>query len=413
MKILSDLPKNSRSCLLVEPLWALFGGVIVYFAPLYMEELGLTGIQMGLVNSAGLLFSFFFFILSGPFTNKYGRRVTSLIWDIISWSVSMTIWAFAQGFAWFLVAILFNSAVRVVMVSWNLLLTEDAREDQRVRIYGIVYIIGSLGGFVTLAAGLLLQRFGVVPTMRVTYLLGAAFMTTMFILRYAMTTETENGALILVKTRDIPLRKLVAEQLSSLVHAARDRHFLILTLVYLIATAVQSFTFFQILYLKDSLGYSTAELAVVPAVNSLVSVFLFAVILPRIPKKAERLGLLVGFLICVAGGLAFLFLGPSMLYVVLFIQGLSAAAFLLLSTYRDSVFMNSVPSEKRAELFGLVNMLAMLLSIPTGALAGWLYTLTPLAPFVAVVLLFALGAAATLRLMSRHRGELAYEAGGA
>jgi hypothetical protein len=358
---------------------------------------------MGLVNSAGLLFSFFFFILAGPFTNKYGRRLTSLIWDIVSWSVSMAIWAFAQNFVWFLVAVLFNSAVRVVMVSWNLLLTEDAREDQRVRIYGLVYIIGSVGGFVTLAAGLLLQRFGVVPTMRVTYLLGAVFMTTMFILRYAVTTETQNGARIMEATRGVPIAKLIAEQLKSLVSASRDRHFFILTGIYLIATAVQSFTFFQILYLQDSLGYTTAQLAVVPAVNSLVSVFLFAFVIPRIPKKAERLGLFVGFAMCGLGGLAFLFLGAGLLPVVLLVQGLSAAAFLLLSTYRDSVFMNSVPNAQRAELFGLVNMMAMLLSIPTGALAGWLYSISPLAPFVSVAILFAAGAAATLRLMSWHR----------
>jgi Na+/melibiose symporter-like transporter len=403
MKILSDLPRNSRNCLKVEPLWALFGGVIIYFAPLYMKELGLSDIEMGLVNSAGLLASFFFFILAGPFTNKYGRRITSLIWDMSSWSVSTLIWAFARGFAWFLVAILFNSAVRVVMVSWNLLLTEDARENQRVRIYSIVYLIGSVGGFMTLAAGLLLDHYGVLPTMRVTYLLAFVFMTSMFIIRYSITRETENGLVMIEKTRDTPLRKLVAEQLRSLAHAARDRHFFVLTLIFLIAAAVQSFTFFQILYLKDNLGYSNAELALVPAVNSLLSIFLFSVVLPRVSKTAERLGLLVGFILCFAGGLAFLFLGSGMIFIVLLIQGLSASAFLLLSAYRDSVFMNSVASEQRAELFGLVNMLAMLLSIPTGALAGWLFSLTPLAPFAAVVLLFAAGGAATWRLMSWHR----------
>jgi Na+/melibiose symporter-like transporter len=387
----------------MEPLWALFGGVIFYFAPLYMKELGLTDIEMGLVNSAGFLFSFFYFIMAGPLTNKFGRRITSLVWDIVSWSTSMLIWAFARNFAWFLVAVLFNSAVRVVMVSWNMLLTEDAREDQRARIYSIINITGTLGGFVTLAAGLLLQSYGVIPVMRITYLLGAVFMTAMFIIRFFLTTETANGIVILEKTRSIPLSRLVAQQMTNLVHAARDRHFFMLTLVFLIATAVQSFTFFQILFLKDNLGYSTAQLSIVPAVNSLLTIFLFAFVFPRIPKKAERIGLLVGFVICGCGGLAFLFLGRGMLPVVLFVQGLSAAAFLLLGAYRDSVFMNSVPNDQKAELFGLVNMMAMLLSIPTGALAGWLFSLSPHAPFVAVVTLFAAGAAATLRLIGSHR----------
>ncbi len=402
MKFLSDLPRNTRHCLAVEPLWALFGGVILYFAPLYMKGLGLSDIEMGLVNSAGLLFSFFFYLLAGPITNKFGRRITSLLWDILSWSVSMVIWAFAQNFVWFLVAALFNSAVRVVMVSWNLLLTEDAREDQRVKVYGIVNLIGSAGGFVTLAAGLLLDHFGVVPTMRVTYLLGAVFMTTMFFLRYLWTAETENGARLKEKNRGVSLRQLIVQQVVSLGHAAKDKHFLVLTAIYLIATAVQSFTFFQILYLKDNLGYSTAELSVIPAVNSIISITLLFFVLPRIPKNAERWGLLVGFGACAVGSLGFLFLGPSMLILVLLIQGLSAAAFLLLGTYRDSVFMNSVLEEKKAELFGLVNMLSMVLSIPTGWLAGWLFSVSPLAPFATLVALFTLGAGATWRLVRWH-----------
>jgi len=408
MKIFPDLPVNPRNCIILEPMWVLFGAVVLYFAPLYMKELGLTDIEMGLVNSAGFLFSFFYFLLAGPLTNKYGRRVTSLIWDIVSWSMSMLLWAFARNFLWFLVAVLFNSAVRIVMVSWNLLLTEDAREDQRVKIYSIINLIGSMGGFATLGAGLLLARYGVVATMRAIYFLGAFVMTAMFILRYLLTAETDNGKLIREKTRGIPLAKLIADQMRSLAHAARDRHFFLLTTIYLIATAVQSFTFFQILHLKDNLGYSTTALSFVPAVNSLLSIFLFGFVLPRIPKNAERLGLLLGFLISVGSGLAFIFMGKGMLFVVFIVQGLGAAAFLLLATYRDSVFMNSVPEEKRAELFGLVNMLAMLLSIPTGALAGWLFSWNPRSPFVAVVVLFAAGTAATWRLMSRHRrGERA------
>jgi MFS family permease len=403
VNLLSDLPRNSRNCIIVEPLWALFGGVIFYFAPLYMKELGLTDIQMGLINSAGLMFSFVFFLIAGPVTNKYGRHKTSLIWDIVSWTVSMTIWAFAQDFWWFAFAVFFNSAVRVTMVSWNLLVSEDAREDQRVRVFAIVNMLGSIGGFVSLVAGLLLDTFGVVPTMRVTYFTGAVFMTTMFIVRFFFTTETENGRRVMESTKDTALWKLVRDQLASLVNAAKDGHFAVLTVLFLLVTAVNSFTFFQILYLKDHLGYTNSELAVVPAVNSVLIIFLLTVVLPRIPKNAERNGLLVGFLVCVAGAGAFLLLGPGMLGAVLAVQGLGAAALVLVATYRDSVFMNTVEEAKRAELFGLVNMLAMLLSIPTGWLAGWLYTVNLLAPFVALVVLFALGAGATVRLMGHHR----------
>lgn len=403
MPLLQDLPRNTRNCLVVEPLWALFGGVIFYFAPVYMKALGLTEIEMGLVNSAGLLFSFVFFLLAGPVTNKYGRHRTSLIWDLFSWTVSMVLWAFAQDFWWFLVAVFFNSAIRVTMVSWNLLVSEDAREDQRVKVFAIVNLLATIGGIVSLVAGLLLDTFGVIPTMRVTYFAGALSMTTMFIVRYFFTTETENGRRVMEATKNTPLYKLVAEQLTSLFHAAKDAHFAVLTVLFLIMTAITSFTFFQILYLKDHLGYTNTEVAIIPAVNSLLTILLLTVVMPRIPKGAERLGLLVGFVACLVGATAFLFLGSQMLWVVLLVQGLSAAALILVVTYRDSVFMNTVEESKRAELYGLVNMLSMLLSIPTGWLAGWLYSVDLLAPFLALVVLFVLGAAAAVSLMGHHR----------
>jgi MFS-type transporter involved in bile tolerance (Atg22 family) len=84
------------------------------------------------------------------------------------------------------------------------------------------------------------------------------------------------------------------------------------------------------------------------------------------------------------------------------VQGLGAAAYVLLATYRDAVFMNSVPEAKKAELYSLLHMISMVVSIPTGVLAGWMYTWNPLAPFIAVVVLFGLGFLSSLALMRRH-----------
>ena len=289
------------------------------------------------------------------------------------------------------------------MISWNLLATEDAREDQRVRVFAIISLLGSLGGFVSLAAGLLLDTFGVVPTMRFTYALGALFMTTMFVVRFFLTNETENGRRVRELTRDTPLAKLVVDQLRSLWKAAKGGHFFLLALVYLVNTAVQSFTFFQILYLKENLGYANGELAIIPAVNSVVTALLFWLVIPRIPANAERLGLVVALVVCLVSSGAFLVLGSGMLWVVLAVQGVGMAAYILLAIYRDTVFMNSVPETQRAELLGLINMITMLLSVPTGLLAGWLFTWNPLAPFVVVALLFFLGILTALGLMRSHR----------
>jgi MFS family permease len=403
MPLFHDLPRNTRNCLVVEPLWALFGGVIFYYAPLYMKDLGLDDVEMGIINSAGLAFSFLFFLLAGPLTNKFGRWWTTLIWDCFSWTVCMILWGFAQDFWWFFAAVFFSSGSKITQVSWNMLVSEDAREDQRVKVFAIVNLMGTLGGIVSLGAGLLLDHFGVVPTMRFTYWAGAVSMTTMFVVRAFFTVETENGRRVRESYRTTSLLTLIREQLVSLFHAAKDAHFSVLTSLFLVTTAVTSFTFFQILYLKDVLGYTTTELAFVPAVNSVLTVALLTLVIPRIPRGAERRGLLVGFIGCLAAAAAFLLLGKDMLWAVLAVQGLGAASLMLVLTYRDSVFMNSVEEHKRAELYSLVNLLAMLLSIPSGAFAGWLANVTSVGQFVALVALFVGGAVLAVSLIGQHR----------
>ena len=48
-------------------------------------------------------------LLSGVITDKLGRRLTTLIFDILSWSVPALISAIAQNFWYFLIAGVINS----------------------------------------------------------------------------------------------------------------------------------------------------------------------------------------------------------------------------------------------------------------------------------------------------------------
>ena len=192
---LAGLPKNARSAILVEPLWAVFGVVILYYAPLYMTSVGLNSVQVGWIGSIMLAFSFVFQTLAAPITNRLGRKRTSLIWDLISWTVPMLIWTFSQSFAAFAIAAILNSSVRIVSVSWSLLVIEDVEPSDRSRVFAILNLIGAASGLMTPVVGLLIGKYGVESTLRVYYFLGAISMTVMFFLRNALTDETQNGLL--------------------------------------------------------------------------------------------------------------------------------------------------------------------------------------------------------------------------
>src|SRR5688500_9049219 len=105
------------------------------YVSLYMIALGVTGKEIGLILSVSWIFQIFLAMLSGVVTDKLGRRLTTLIFDILSWSVPALISAVAQNFWYFLAAGIINSVWRITHTSWSCLLVEDADESQSVDIY--------------------------------------------------------------------------------------------------------------------------------------------------------------------------------------------------------------------------------------------------------------------------------------
>jgi DHA1 family tetracycline resistance protein-like MFS transporter len=122
---LKNLRGNARACVYTEPLWGIPYNLYAPYASIYMLAFGLSDSQIGLITSIGLAVQIFWTILSRALTDKFGRKRTTLIFDILSWSVPCVIWALSQNFTYFLVAAIVNSAWRVPQNSWQCLLVED------------------------------------------------------------------------------------------------------------------------------------------------------------------------------------------------------------------------------------------------------------------------------------------------
>ncbi|NMB47050.1 MAG: MFS transporter [Firmicutes bacterium] len=177
---LLDLEGNPRACVWTEPLFGIPLQLYTPYISLYMVALGVTESQIGLIASISMLLQVFWALLSGAITDKFGRKRTTLIADIIAWSIPCLIWAFSQNFTHFLIAAIVNSSWRVAGNSWNCLLVEDSDPDQLVDIFSWTYIAGLLAAFVAPLAGVLIARYGLVPTVRGLYLLAFVMMTTKF-----------------------------------------------------------------------------------------------------------------------------------------------------------------------------------------------------------------------------------------
>ena len=82
-----------------------------------MAALGLSPTQIGLVASLWVASQMVWSLLTGVITDKLGRRLTTLIFDLLCWSVPTLLWMGAQNFGWFVVAALVNGTWRVTETS--------------------------------------------------------------------------------------------------------------------------------------------------------------------------------------------------------------------------------------------------------------------------------------------------------
>lgn len=396
------LPRNARVCIAVEPLWALFGPIVQYYMPVYQRALGLSEVQMGVVNSAHIAAGFLFFMIAAPITNRFGRRRTSLYFDLVAWSSAMLVWAFAGSFSAFLIAGIMNAVVRIVIVSWNLLITEDAQNSQRASIHGWIYLIGSVSGFITFAGGLLIDRFGIVPAMRVICLSGGLSMTAMFVVRYALTRETAAGIALLQRSRAIPFARAVLSQIPSAGIALREPGFLRRLGIFFVANAVLYMDFYRILFLQESKLLPAFAIAVLPAFGAALSIGLFLFVMPRL-KHENDAALLEWAMIGAAAAQGLMILMPAgSLALAILAAGCLQTGYFLVQSFRDALFMNYAQAGKRGELFSLVQALTFLLSIPFGWFAGFLYSVNPALPFALAALLY-LGGAFLARAIRREK----------
>jgi len=391
MMRLRQLPRNARTCISVEPLWAFFGPTVTFFMPIYLRQIGLSEIQMGTINSINIATGLLFYIFAAPLTNKLGRRRTSLWFDFFAWSVPMIIWSVARNYLWFVIAAVSNSVVRIVIVSWNLLISEDADESQRPSIFGWINLIGMFGGFSTLVGGLFISRFGVLASMKWIFLLGALSMTSMFVIRYFKTDETQVGQYILQKSKDLRLLTMVGQQLPKAREALRDPFFLRMGGIYIIANAIISIDFFRALYLTEEKALSPVLVSSIPALSAVAGIVIFFFVLPRQTGSHGKDRLSGAFILCFGAQILFLLMPRASPWSAILIFPSLQAAYALLQTFRDTVFMNGTGKDQKSERFSLIQSLMMLFSIPMGWLAGFLYSLSPHLPFVFAAALYLAG----------------------
>ena len=390
---LKNLRGNPRGCVYTEPLWGIPYNLYAPYVSIYMLALGLTDKQIGLIVSISWGFQIVLALLSGVVTDKLGRRRTTLVFDILSWSVPALISALAQNFWFFLAAGIVNGLWRITQNSWSCLLVEDAVQAQLVDIYTWIYIANIIVGFVAPLAGVLISVFSLVPTVRGLYFFAAVMFTVKAIVTYRMTEETGQGKVRLHETRHQSSFDVLGEYkgvLRTLLHTPQTLYTAGIMLVLSICSMISG-SFWSII-VTEKLHIPNQDLAIFPFLRSAIMLVFFFVVMPRISRMHFKLPMVLGFLGFVLSQVL-LVTAPDRNYFILILSVLlEACCFAAVSPLVDRMVVLTVDPKERARIQSILYVGIILLTSPFGWIAGNLSALNKGFPFLLNITLLVVGA---------------------
>jgi len=404
---LKNLRGNVRGCVYTEPLWGIPYNLYAPYTSIYMLTFGLTDGQIGLITTIGLVCQIFWAMISGAITDKLGRKRTTLIFDLISWSIPCLIWAVAQNFTYFLVAAIVNSVWRVTHNSWQCLMVEDTNPRLLVDVYSWIYIAGLLAAFVSLFTGLLIDKFTLAPTIRGLYVLAFFMMTAKFIIMNEMVTETKQGLLRMKETRQ--------QHLFAVLHGSSDVFKQILRTPITLFTAglmvifsicwMINGTFWSIL-VTEKLQIPPQHLAFFPFARSITMLLFFFLVMPRLRSMAVHKPMIFGFLGFIISQ-AILISIPAKSYLPLLVATiLEGCSIPMASTLLDKLLVVTVDAKERARVMAILAVTVIVFTSPFGWIAGQLSEVNRSLPFVLNIFLFSIGGLLTYLAGRFTKGEI-------
>ncbi len=399
LRTLVELRGNPRACVYTEPMWGLSMNLCLPYATVYMLTFGMSDVQVGLVTSIYMFSQMVFAFLSGIIVDKMGRRLSTMVFDFLAWSLPCLIWASSQGFWFFAVAALLNGTMKITTVSWDCLLVEDAPRDKITQIYSWVIICGNLSAIFAPISSILVAKLTLTPAIRILYINAFVIMTAKLLILYKFSKETAVG-----KIRQEAASKMSwGEMLSGykvairMIFTSRGTIFAIIISILVEIVGMIGMTFWQIIASRR-IGVPDTLLPIFPMVRSILSILLFFTVISHIKQSKLKWPLFGGFLSAIIGCLLLITIsntgvwGYVILLVSLLFEALGSA---VLNTLRESLVAIHVNPNERSGIMALLQTTVMLVSVPFGYIGGLLSDISRVLPFVLSIALLLSGILAT------------------
>lgn len=394
VKSLFELKGNPRVTVLTEVMFGIPYNLFAPFFSVYMIALGMNDQQIGSIASLGLVLQVFSALLSGVLVDKFGRRLSLFIGDLLCWSIPCLIWAVAQDIRYFAAAAAMNGLWRISHTAWTCLMVEDAEERHLVHIWTWIMIFAVSSAFFAPIGGWFVNRYGLIPAVRGLFIFGFVVLTAKAIVLYVYSHETARGVLRMEETKRRSIVDLLGEYRTvffEILHSKPILAALSLMIITNIYTTVSG-SFWGVLF-TTKLGFAESDISVYVALRSIVMTACFFLLGPSLTNiRRFRNPLWVGFGAFLVSQALLVFMPPqSILWLSLsvILEGVATA---FVNPMAESLLAVSMDSHERARVTAMVYVALILVISPFGWIAGQLSAIDRSLPFALNMVLFALGA---------------------
>jgi MFS family permease len=370
-----------------------------------MKSQGITNQQIGLLISIGFITGAIFSSFSAIITDALGRKRTTLIFDLVSWPVSLIIYFFAHNFWMFALAQIINSSVRIVSVSWNLMVIEDADHEQRVAAFNLLNIITIATGIITPVAGILVKLMGVPNAERIFLAIAAVSMTIMMIGRNHFYTETQIGKQIRAKHSRMHIKEQFRKWLCLDTFAMLKTNpelvmILCIFVLFNIYTLIGTYSSLYFApYLTEVLSLDKSLISILGSINSVFMLAVFIFIVPLVSGFSKVKNMISGVVIQLAATFFLVIMPPKNIFAVAACIAALAVGSGMFRPFNDAIMAECTEGSERANIYSLMNTAISILSAVIGFASGYVYLINPRLLYLVSIIILALCIAAAVILV--------------
>ena len=339
------------------------------YYPKYVEALGGTAAIIGLIGAVEMIARAIVQIPGGYMADKYGRKWLIFTMTFLA-GIARIFYAAAPTWEWILVGAILVGLTGIYQPALTAIIADSVPKDKRGMGFSIIQLIASASTTpAPLLAGILYTRMGLIPSMRLSYVVVVVGFVVASILRYRLKETVEDPA-------KINIGEMLGEYPTSLrasidVWKVVPRSAFVLFIVFVFTNfMVGLFNPVLALYILDDLGISYITFSYIMT-TLFVSMIILALPAGKlIDKYGKKKPMVAAFMVW---GLAVAMLIGGDFYRLIVSMSLIGMVQVLVNGAASALSADLVPREHRGKVNGSRGFFSML-SMSAGMFAGgWLY----------------------------------------